>query len=55
MCAKTGEIVRRVDAPSWWAFTDRSWPCPCGSIHCSECYYTSDGMTIIVEDCGRFD
>ena len=37
-------------------FADYSWPCnACGGIHCSACFYETDGETITVTDCGRFD
>lgn len=37
-------------------FADYSWDCnACGGTHCSQCWYETDGETITVTDCGRFD
>ena len=57
VCGETGRL--HLDGlfpePMWWEFADHSWSCNgCGSRHCSECFYETDGVTITVEDCGRF-
>lgn len=55
VCGETGNLVYRFQFPVNWQFWDYSWICPsCGGRHCSECDYESDGITIIVHDCGRF-
>lgn len=55
-CAKTGKLHCWYPEVRTFEFADYSWECKgCGGRHCSQCTYESDGETIIVHDCGRFD
>ena len=56
VCGESHGLIHRKQFPVNWQFWDYSWECPaCGGRHCSECTYVSDGETITVYDCGRFD
>ena len=56
LCAKSGKVHYEQDEVATFEFADYSWHCnACGGTHCSNCLYESDGETITVYDCGRFD
>lgn len=56
VCGTTGRVHLEQDYISTVEFIDYSWRCRgCGGVHCSECGYSTDGETITVYDCGRFD
>lgn len=53
-CNMLGAIVRDFGEIVSVQCFDSSWHCPCGSLHCSECSYETDGIIMTVTDCGRF-
>jgi len=55
VCASTGEVHYEGEEIATFEFVDYSWVCHvCGKLHCSMCWYSTDGETITVTDCGRF-
>ncbi len=54
-CCDARAVHYEQEAITTFQFVDYSWPCSaCGGRHCSMCFYSSDGETIFVTDCGRF-
>lgn len=52
----SGRVHYEQSEVATFEFADYAWKCNiCGKFHCSECEYESDGDTISVTDCGRFD
>lgn len=56
VCATNGLIHVEVPEKTLFAFADSSWRCTtgCGERHCSQCFYSQHGDTIVVMGCGRF-
>lgn len=55
-CDKAKAIHYEQKDISTFQFSDYSWECKaCGGRHCSQCFYETDGETITVYDCGRFN
>ena len=56
VCARSGATHLELPEARQFQFSDYSWPCSaCGGTHCSNCFYETDGETVTVYDCGRFD
>lgn len=55
-CERGKGIHYEQEEVALFEFADYSWGCNvCGGRHCSQCFYNTDGETITVTDCGRFD